>query len=202
MGEWSANNQDRAIAVWARLLGFFGDALIRKFDAEPPPEWVELIGQLNDFQIQRGFRRLSHSWKGGPPNLPDFGRYCRAIGDDAPSEGPSQRVALPALATLPAGQFDGWDISANVRFHKYITHRLTENYRPWGPAWTPGHAECTRIAVRYKNAWAQDMRESSTADLSTGEITRPTEEYQASAFADCMRRAETDIAVYQQGKAA
>src|SRR5690242_10333455 len=149
MGEWSANNQVRATAVWDRLLGFFGDALLRKFDAEPPQEWIEAISELNDFQIQRGFRRLRYGWKGGVPNLPDFVRFCTAIGDDAPDEGPRQSNPLPAI---DGPKLDGWDISGNMKFWKYITHRLTAEYRPWGAPWTEEHAECTRIAVRYKNA--------------------------------------------------
>jgi hypothetical protein len=170
--------------------------LLRKFDAEPPEEWVEAIDDISDMQLARGMRRIVFGWKGGVPNLPDFVRLCRAIGDDAPDDGRPRTVALPAPDTR---KFDGWDISGNVRFHKYITHRLTENFRPWGAAWTEEHAECTRIAVRYKNAWAQDMREHTDAD---GVITQPSEEYQASAFADCMRRAEADIELYRKGIAA
>ena len=82
MGEWSANNQVRAKAVWDKLLGFFGDALLRKFDAEPPEEWIEAVGMLNDAQISTGMKRMMLSWKGGPPNLPDFVRLCRVVGPD------------------------------------------------------------------------------------------------------------------------
>ena len=190
------NKQVRAKAVWDKLLGCFGDALLRKFDAEPPEEWVDAIAQLPDDQIARGLRRVVFGWKGGVPNLPDFVRLCRAIGDDAPDDGQRRVILLPAPDTR---KFDGWDISSNVRFHKYITHRLTESFRPWGQAWTEEHAECTRIAVAYKNAWAQDMREYTDAD---GVITMPSEEYQLRTFAECMRRAEADIEVYRKGIAA
>lgn len=201
MGEWSANNQDRAKAVWDKLLGFFGDALLRKFDAEPPEEWVEAIGMLNDFQLRRGLRRLVFGgWKGGPPNLPDFVRLCRAIGDDAPDEGPQQRVALPAPESTQ--KFDGWDIAGNMRFWKYITHRLTARPRAWGVRGSAQQAESTRIAVRYKNTWAQDMRESDVMDAATGEVIQATQEVQDRAWVDCMERAEADIAVYLEGKAA
>lgn len=180
-------------------MGFFGDGLLRKFGEEPPEEWVEAIADLNDFQIRRGFKRFTFSWKGGVPNLPDFVRFCRAIGDDAPDEGPIQQVPLPQI---DGPKLDGWDIAGNTRFFKYISHRLTESYRPWGASWTAEHAECTRIAVRYKNAWAQDMREASSVDISTGEIVHSADEYQARTFAECMRRAEADIVVYRQGMAA
>lgn len=190
-------------------MGYFGDSLLRKFDATPPPEWVEAIDDLNDFQIRRGFRRLRFGWKGGVPNLPDFVRLCRAIGDDAPDEGPRELVSLPAPTSTQ--QFDGWDISGNFRFLKYVTNRLTSNPRAWGgpPPGEPwfrngnptsgAQAESTRIAVRYKNAWAQDMREGYLVNPGTGEIVPPGLEEQAQTFAECMKRAEADIAAYLSG---
>lgn len=199
MGEWSANRQDRAKVVWDKLLGFFGDGLLRKFGEDPPEEWIETLDDISDFQIRRGFKRLTFGWKGGVPNLPDFVRLCRAIGDDAPDEGPGERVSAPAI---DGPRFDGWDISGNVRFHKYVTHRLMDSYRPWGAPGSAELAECTRIAVAYKNAWAQDMRESTTVQTDTGEISGPSEEDQARLFADCMRRAESDIAIFRKGMAA
>jgi hypothetical protein len=173
--------------------------LLRKFGDAPPEEWIEAIDDLSDFSIRRGFKRLQHGWKGaGAPSLPDFVRFCTIIGDDAPGL-PQPRPALKA----PEGpKFDGWDISGNIRFWKYISHRLTESYRPWGAAWSTEHAECTCIAISYKNAWAADMREADIVDSHTGEITRPPEEEQARTFADCMTRAEADIATYRRGLAA
>jgi hypothetical protein len=199
MDEWSANNQDRAKAVWDRLLGYFGDGLLRKFGDEPTQEWVEAIAELNDFQIRRGFKRLRYGWKGGVPNLPDFVRFCIAIGDSAPDEGPSEHIPVP---TIEGPQFDGWDISGNMRFWKYVSHRLMDFHRPWGAPGSTQHTEATRIAVAYKNAWAQDMRESQTVDTATGEIIRLSEDEQARQFADCMKRAEDDIVVLLRGKAA
>lgn len=196
MGEWSANRQVRATAVWDKLLGFFGDSLLRKFGPEPPPEWVEAIDDVSDFQVTRGFKRL-YSWKGGVPNLPDFMRVCRTIGDEFDS-GPKP-IALPK----PEEQkFDGWDISANMRFFKYTSHRLMEHRGCWGKAGSATLEEATRIAVSYKNAWAQDMREAFMVSESTGELTPPPEEFQASTWFECMRRAEADISVMIAGKAA
>lgn len=199
MGEWSANKQDRAKAVWDKLLGYFGDGLLRKFDAEPPDEWVEVISELNDFQIRRGFKRLAFSWRGGVPNLPDFVRFCITIGDDAPGEGPAQRMPAPAIK---GPELDGWDISGNMRFRRYITHRLTQDTRAWGVPCTAEQAECTRIAVRYKNAWAQDMRESTTLQPDTGEVIQPPVTQQRRQFVDCMQRAESDIRAYRTRAAA
>ena len=173
--------------------------MLRKFGDAPPEEWSEAIDELNDFQIRRGFRRLTFGWKGGVPNLPDFVRLCRAIGDDAPDEGPRQHVALPAP---PAQQFDGWDLAANNRFRKYVTRRLTEYPRAWGAPASARQADATRVAVSYKNAWAQDMREADSLDPTTGEIVRVSEDDQSRTFAECMVRAEADIVVFLRGKAA
>jgi hypothetical protein len=187
------------MAVWSKLLGFFGDSLLRKFGETPPDEWAEAIVELNDFQIRRGFRRLRYGWKGGVPNLPDFVRFCTAIGDSAPDEGPSERIPVPAIE---GPQFDGWDVSGNMKLWKYVSHRLMDFYRPWGAPGSTQLAEATRIALAYKNAWAQDMREASTADSSTGEIIQPPEDDQVRQFADCMKRAEADIAIMLRSKAA
>jgi len=173
--------------------------LLRKFGDAPPEEWVEAIDDLSDFSIRRGFKRMQHGWKGqGAPNLPDFVRFCTIIGDDAPG----QIEPRPALKAPEGPTLDGWDISGNIRFWKYISHRLMESHRPWGAPGSAELAECTRIAVSYKNAWAADMREAGAIDPETGEITRPAEDEQARMFADCMNRAEADIATYRRGLAA
>lgn len=185
--------------MWDKLLGYFGDSLLRKFGEVPPDEWIEAIAELNDFQIRRGFKRLRHDWNGGAPSLPDFMRYCRAIGDSAPDEGPSERIPVPAIE---GPKFDGWDITSNNRFLKYVGHRLTDTPRAWGFPGSAAQAEATRIAVGYKNAWAQDMREASELDAATGEIVLPPDEFQARMWNECMRRAEADITTYFAGKAA
>jgi hypothetical protein len=87
------------------LLGCFGDALLRKFGAQPPQEWVGAIGALNQRQIERGMRRLLFGWKGGPPSLPDFMRLCRTIGGDEFDDGESK---LPALTHEDSFRGDEW----------------------------------------------------------------------------------------------
>ena len=181
-------------------MGLFGDALLRKFGAEHPQEWETGVGYLTDAQIERGFRRLVFGWKGGPPSLPDFVRVCRAIGDDTVEEGPQPRhIPLPAAADA---KFDGWAITSNNRFFKYIGHRLTAEPRAWGPPASTQQAAATRIAVAYKNAWAQDMRDADTVDTQSGEVVRLSQAEQDRAWVDCMKRAETDIAVLMRRKAA
>lgn len=184
--------------MWDRLLGLFGEALLRKFGAEPPQEWETALGYLNDAQVERGFRRFVFGWKGGPPSLPDFVRMCRAIGDDSMDEGPRPLV----LPTPPANTYDGWDLTGNNRFMNYVKKRLSEHPRAWGRPASAQQADATRIAVAYKNAWAQDMREGGVLDPATGEYSQPPREEQDWTWLECMRRAEVDIVGLLQQKAA
>lgn len=200
------NNQDRAKAVWDRLLGLFGDALLRKFDAEPPDEWVAAISVLNDFQLERGLKRMVFTWKGGPPNLPDFMRICRAIGDDD-FDTPKQRIALPSHSDFTG---DHWDIAGNMRLLKHITTLLSANSKALGKVLPTReirdsagkflHLEScasaeqistTELLVAYKKAWSQDMREY--VDSETGEIGRPPFAEQERTWSDTIARAMSDI---------
>ena len=209
MGEWSANNQARATAVWDKLLGFYGDALLRKFDAEPPAEWVEAIGMLTDAEIARGVRRIMFgAGAKGVPSLPEFVRICRLIGDDAPDDG-SRHLALPNPDKFTG---DGWDIAGNMRLMKHILTICAANSKILGEVWPcrevtekiPGgeikylqsqastqQAMSTGILVRYKKAWSQDMREY--VDIETGEVGRPPMAYQDSAWLDCVMRAMAEV---------
>ena len=181
-------------------MGLFGEALLRKVGAEHPQEWETGIGYLTDAQIDRGFRRLVFGWKGAPPSLPEFVRICRSVGDDSMEEGPQ-----PHLIALPAAderKFDGWDITANNRFWKYITKRLTDEPRAWGAPGSTRQVDATRIAVGYKNAWAQDMREADAVDRGSGEVIRLSTEEQDRTWIDAMGRAEADIMALMRKKAA
>lgn len=181
-------------------MGFYGDGLLRKFDAAPPPEWIEAVGMLKDSEITRGLRRIMFgAGAKGVPSLPEFVRICRLIGDDAPDEGPSQLVALPSV---DAGKYDYWDAKANSRFLRYVGHRLIDHPRAWGKGGSRQQADATRIAVGYKKAWAQDMRDADQVDAGSGEIVRLAEAEQDRLWADCMKRAEADIAMFLMEKAA
>jgi hypothetical protein len=168
---------------------FGADSVERKYGAKPPEEWVAMLTRLKDRELDRGIRRLAYSGKAHVPSLPEFTRMCRAVGDDGIEEGP-RPIALP---NPDDGKFDGWAVTANNRFWKYITKRLTDHPLAWGAAGSTKHADATRIAVGYKNAWAQDMREGGTLDKATGELAHPSTDVQNSAWAECMRRAEADI---------
>lgn len=185
--------------IWDRLLGCFGESLLRKFGAEPPEEWAEAIGMLHYHEVGRGMRRLVFGWKGGPPNLPDFIRLCRSIGEDEFDDGPRKLVALPPPDDR---KFDGADLSANERLLKYITTRLPANPHAWGLPGSAQQREAVQILVAYKNAWAQDMREWGGIDPSTGELVRATSAEQDSNWKGCMERAEADIALLLRRKAA
>lgn len=189
----------RANQIWTRFAGMFGaDALERKFGKSPPPEWTAMLSRLNPFEVDRGLRRLAYSGKPHVPSLPEFTKLCRAVADDGVEEGP-RPIALAAPA---AGNFDGWAITSNNRFLKYITKRLTAHPRAWGVPGSAQQAEATQIAVAYKNAWAQDMREGDAVDTGSGEVMRLSREVQDSTWADAMKRAEADIVMFLAEKAA
>jgi len=177
---------------------FGADAVERKFGAKPPAEWYAMLSRLKDFEIDRGLRRLAYSGKSYVPSLPEFTKLCRMVSDDSVDEGPQRFTALPSNEA----KFDAADIIGNLRFLHYVTTRLSQESRAWGAAKTEEQAECTRIAVAYKNAWAQDMREDSTIDPNTGEMLLPAGEYQHKTFAQAMERAEEAIVNHRRELAA
>lgn len=166
--------------MWDRLLGCFGDQLLRKFGAEPPQEWVGAISSLPDRQIERGLRRILYGWKGGPPNLPDFMRLCRSVGTDDFDEGDS---GLPKLAHEDSFKGDAWDMAANRYLMGHIAKLMKKDPKCLGrPAsvklmqaplkdlqdlgidqhYLDAHGEFVENVKRLvaaKNAWAVDMRD-------------------------------------------
>lgn len=189
----------RANQVWARFVGMFGGpAVERKYGLTPPPEWVAMMGRLNDFQIDRGIRRLAYNGAKDVPSLPQFTSLCRAVGNDEYDEGP-QRLALPPPDTR---KFDGCDLAGNFRLLNYVKTRLAKEPRAWGAPGSAQLIEATQIAVRYKNAWAQDMRELKLADPETGELSQYTMVEQDAYWNEGMRRAESEIVMLLQAKAA
>ena len=204
MDRWSQIKTDTAKAIWARLLGCFGDAMLRKYGAEPPHEWIGALGMLTAAQHERGLRRLVFGWKGGPPSLPDFMRLCRAIGTDEFDEGQPDQPRLPPPDAF-AG--DNWDMAANRYLMGHIAKRLSENPRFYGK---PASYEAMRAndddlrqlgldkhnldasgefvdnvakLVAAKNAWAADMRDLAV----NGEVPPST---QKAVWYDLMNTAE------------
>ena len=183
--------------MWERLLGCFGDSLIRKFDETPPPEWVAGIGSLNDYQLAKGMRRLVLSGKAHPPTLPEFLKLCRTIGqtdDDAP--------ALPPHPALEGPQLGPWEMLGNRRLLKYITTVVSKDPRRYGrPASAEGmkvskgpNADASpefvrnvQILVALNNRWVELMLASVTDDGV------PIKE-QEDCWDACMKQAEAIIA--------
>lgn len=178
-----------------RLLGCFGDSLLRKFGEEPPEEWCAVIRDLSDFQLARGMRRLVASGRTAAPSLPEFRSFCTRMGHD---EDAAERP--PALGAPDTFAGDAWDIRANRLLLAHITKRLSVAPRCYGPIKpfnfrlqsdgryenpaSPEQAAATAVLVAYKCAWARDMREWEGS---------PTGEEQRLAWEDCMSRAETEI---------
>lgn len=177
MDQWSASSTSgqRANQVWERMLGCFGESLIRKFGEEPPQEWAAGISMLNDYQLQQGMRRMLYSGKQTPPSLPEFIKLCRTVGhDDAV---PDERPALTGPAD-DGWKGDAWDQAANVHLLGYITRALKDK--------RTFNADQTRTLVRYKNAWATDMREIAV----NGEVAI---DVQKASWADFMQGAEAEL---------
>lgn len=162
--------------MWARLLGLFGDSLLRKYGDAPPPEWESSIGELNDYQLARGMRRLKYSGKPHAPSLPEFMKLCRTIGhaDDIPDERP--RPVFPQLAH--DSSLDKWDVAANFRLLSYVLRNGKER-RYFDPPQT-------RVLVALKNRWADLMRQAGEED--------PELPDQQAAWDECIRMAEDEIA--------
>lgn len=169
-----------------RLLGCFGDSLLRKFGDEPPQEWVSVIADLRDYQLERGMRRLLGQGKPHPPSLPEFRRICLEASNDREDSGP----ALPAPDNFSG---DTWAVLANQHLLGFITRKLKSNpaalgsVKPYafsGDCFSAEQARATAILVAYKNAWARDMREFGSL---------PTPQQQKSYWDDCMRRAMGEI---------
>lgn len=130
------------------MLGCFGDSLIRKFGEEPPQEWVAGVSMVNDYQLQQGMRRMLYSGKSHPPTLPEFIKLCRTVGhDDAV---PDERPALTGPGD-DGWKGDAWDQAANIHLLGYITRAVA--------ARRAFDRDQTMILLRYKKAWAQEMRE-------------------------------------------
>lgn len=93
---------------------------------------------------------------------------------------------------------DGWDMTANNRFYKYLYSRIYRSPRSWGEPGSQSQVDATKIAVEHKNAWARDMREVALFEPGNNQPLEPTREEQDRAWRDCMARAETEIQARMQ----
>lgn len=136
------------------------------------------IAHLNDYQLQKGMRRVVFSGKATALSLPEFVKLCRTVGhsDEVPDVSPP--TAQQAL-THEDQEFDNWAMEANQHFLAYVLRKLSEK-RCFNP-------DETRILVRFKNLWADQMRLSATTEGV------PIEE-QKDVWSECIRRAEEEIA--------
>lgn len=131
------------------------------------------MGGLDPRQIARGLRRIVFGWKGGPPNLPDFMRLCRTVGDDDFDEGPRE---LPRLIDEGPTQ-DEWEVTANRHLFAHIMRRMQADPKCFGEPATahgmrvmttpsadasPEFVAAVHRLVAAKKAWAADMRELAT----------------------------------------
>lgn len=186
---------DRASLLWVRLAGMFGgDAVVRKFGEEPPPEWSAAISRLRDFELERGLRRLAFSGRDGLPSLPAFLRLCR-IPHDATDDDAQRPAGAPSQA-LPTHQGDRWDVAAGRHLLGHILRLSARGQHLASPRMLRTHPmpepdadsrELVAPLVRGKNAWAQAMREAEAAG------TVPADNG-AALWGQCMAVAERDVA--------
>lgn len=165
--------------VWDRLLGCFGEGLLRKFGATPPDEWRGAIASLDDYKLQRGMRRMLYSGKTAPPTLPEFLKLCRTIGhdDDIPDE-----PATIAQITHDGWRGDKWDAAANQHLLKHVITRTCERRAPY----LVSDIDMLLVA---KKLWSQDMR-----DLATSNGGAVPVETQKAIWRDYIDGAERQIA--------
>lgn len=147
--------------MWERLLGCFGDSLLRKFGPEAPDEWVAGISMLHSEQVARAFRRMMSMGLQSPPTLPLFMRCARAIGEEEDAPRPPQ-------AALSGPDMDVWEMSANRRLLQHITTQIPENPQRYGPRDTPIFAANVQRLVEAKRAYAADMRDMASG-LAAGQ---------------------------------
>lgn len=189
--------------LWRKLAGLFGaDAVERKFGSSPPPEWTGLLRTVNDFELQRGLKRLAFSGRDHVPTLPAFLSLCRAVGHEADQNLP-QRPAV----SLPAAQSLRWDRQANDHLLAHVmrqaikgihyccadTLSLKRNIARMGPS--EESKALTQPLVECKNVWAQQMRELE----DDGAL--PTDGGK-SLWEECMANAEEMVARVRRANAA
>lgn len=148
--------QMRAIQVWQRLLGCFGNSLVNKFGDEPPQEWVQAISGLSDDQLRQGIGDILKSGSVHAPTLPEFIKACRS----------AREFAVPLMPLIGREPIDPWGVEANM----HMMGEVTRDAKYWHPDHVRGEPgpEGTRrtlLLVEAKNSWAQDMRDDPMPDL-------------------------------------
>jgi hypothetical protein len=103
----------------------------------------------------------------------------------------SDRWAYQSLIPPEPPRSDRWIPEANNHLLAYIFRTMHKDSRRYGDPKFPSDEmkRATAILVRYKNAWAQDMREAQDAQREVNIA------FQQSAWKDCMARAEGEISV-------
>lgn len=141
----------KAEALWKRMAEMFGaETLARKYGDTAPETWITAIERLNQFELERGMRRLVYGGKSYIPTLPEFLRMCREIGGEQWSEVDNPRV--PAARHLEHKPQPRWDREGNEHLLGYLSRRDSARNRL-----------DVMPLVAAKNAWAEDMRDAEMA---------------------------------------
>lgn len=160
-------------------------------------------------------RRLAFAGLNHVPNLSEFVKFARTVGDE---DFDTPREPVKALPNPDRWTGDVWDEAANHHLLAYIVRRQRawflycdpETAAARRPAWQPTQEARDLMApiLAYKHAWARDMREAAV-DHKTGEDVGADPKWQRECWADCMQRAELMVdevrkryAAQRAGKAA
>ena len=176
--------------LWEKLAELYGrETLTKRFGETPPPVWQEVIGNMPDYKLQRGMRRLLRGAAPTLPSLPMFVKLCEDMSSDY-DVGPGPDPDAPKL---PSREWSKWEIEGN---HKLLAHvrNMGKSAHPDssmdfhgrvipGPLGT----RITKRLVAAKNAWVQDM---AVLDPGNG-VNR---ERQLEAWNEVMGAAMVDIA--------
>lgn len=160
-------SQLRTAEVWRRFVGLFGgEAVARKYGDAPPAEWIGVLSDVNDWQLERGMRRLVRSGKAHVPALPEFLKLCRAVGDEE-LDGPD--VRMPRLQAPDTFSGDEWTMAGNRHLLAHIRKSLAVDSQRYGRPdsyngallnnHSPDFAANVGLLVSAKSAWAADMRD-------------------------------------------
>jgi len=180
--------------LWRKMAGLFGaDSVERKYGPRPPPEWAGLMRTLNDFELQRGLRRLAFSGKSHVPTLPEFLRMCRESGGDY-NDAPQ---TIPQSHQLEREAQPRWDREGNMHLQAYFSrqafdgvHYATARMRRYPMPRDMDHETQALVQplVDAKNAWAEEMRfleERGEAPADNGKAL----------WFECIARAESVVAM-------
>ena len=89
----------------------YGKRFTNQFGAEPNETWRQVIGELSNEQIQRGFNNLRAEGSSHPPSLTSFEKWCNTSDGKEPLKIESKPYDIrEAQKSAIAAGCDRWDV--------------------------------------------------------------------------------------------